>query len=61
LADEPTGNLDSGSGERVMQLMRELHADGTTICLVTHDDRFLHLADRRVAMLDGKMFAEQEA
>ncbi|NOT62268.1 MAG: ABC transporter ATP-binding protein [Acidobacteria bacterium] len=55
LADEPTGNLDSASGERVMQLMRELHSGGTTICLVTHDDRFLHLADRRVAMLDGKM------
>jgi putative ABC transport system ATP-binding protein len=55
LADEPTGNLDSGSGERVMTLMRELHGGGTTICLVTHDDRFLHIADRRVAMLDGKM------
>jgi putative ABC transport system ATP-binding protein len=57
LADEPTGNLDSAAGERVMQLMRELHNGGTTICLVTHDDRFLHLADRRVAMLDGKMLA----
>ncbi len=58
LADEPTGNLDSASGEGVMTLMRELHADGTTICLVTHDDRFLHIADRRIAMLDGKMVSD---
>lgn len=58
LADEPTGNLDSASGEAVMKLLKELHAAGTTICLVTHDSRFLHLADRRVKMLDGKIVRE---
>ncbi|MEP7341755.1 MAG: ABC transporter ATP-binding protein [Acidobacteriota bacterium] len=56
LADEPTGNLDSGSGEVVMNLLKQLHANGTTVCLVTHDARFLHLADRRIKMLDGKVF-----
>jgi putative ABC transport system ATP-binding protein len=55
LADEPTGNLDSASGEVVMNLLKQLHANGTTVCLVTHDDRFLHLADRKVGMLDGKL------
>jgi len=58
LADEPTGNLDSASGEAVMKLLQELHAEGTTICLVTHDARFIHLADRRVQMLDGKIMRE---
>lgn len=55
LADEPTGNLDSASGEIVMNLLKQLHANGTTVCLVTHDSRFLHLADRKIQMLDGKM------
>ncbi|MCI0660192.1 MAG: ABC transporter ATP-binding protein, partial [Acidobacteria bacterium] len=48
LADEPTGNLDSASGEVVMNLLKQLHANGTTVCVVTHDSRFLHLADRKV-------------
>jgi len=56
LADEPTGNLDSASGEVVMNLLKQLHANGTTVCLVTHDARFLHLADRRIQMLDGKVY-----
>jgi putative ABC transport system ATP-binding protein len=60
LADEPTGNLDSGSGEVVMNLLKQLHAGGTTVCLVTHDARFLHLADRRIKMLDGKVFEGDE-
>ncbi len=60
LADEPTGNLDSASGEMIMSLMRQLHTAGTTICLVTHDDRFLHLADRRMNMFDGVMTGESE-
>lgn len=57
LADEPTGNLDSASGEIVMNLLKQLHANGTTVCLVTHDSRFLHLADRKLEMLDGRMIA----
>ncbi len=55
LADEPTGNLDSASGQMVMNLLKQLHAGGTTICLVTHDPRFVHLADRKMKMLDGKV------
>lgn len=58
LADEPTGNLDSASGELIMRLLKQLHANGTTVCLVTHDARFLHLADRRVKMLDGRIVQE---
>lgn len=60
LADEPTGNLDSASGEVVMNILKQLHANGTTVCLVTHDARFLHLADRQVRMLDGKIFEGEE-
>ncbi len=60
LADEPTGNLDSASGEVVMNLMKQLHAGGTTVCLVTHDARFLHLADRHIHMLDGKIFEGED-
>ncbi len=60
LADEPTGNLDSASGEVVMNLLKQLHANGTTVCLVTHDARFLHLADRHIKMLDGKLFEGEE-
>ncbi|MGH9852193.1 MAG: ABC transporter ATP-binding protein [Blastocatellia bacterium] len=60
LADEPTGNLDSASGQMVMNLLKQLHAGGTTICLVTHDPRFIHLADRKMKMLDGKVMAGDE-
>ncbi len=60
LADEPTGNLDSASGQQVMNLLKDLHAKGTTVCLVTHDSRFLHLADRKIEMLDGRMMREAE-
>lgn len=55
LADEPTGNLDSANGEAIMELLKGLHEAGTTICMVTHDPRFVHLADRLVYMLDGRM------
>lgn len=55
LADEPTGNLDSANGEAVMDLLAEIHASGTTVCLVTHDDRFAEQAERRIELLDGKM------
>jgi putative ABC transport system ATP-binding protein len=60
LADEPTGNLDSASGQMVMNLLKQLHASGSTVCLVTHDSRFLHLADRKLKMLDGKVTAGDE-
>ncbi|HZS48226.1 MAG TPA: ABC transporter ATP-binding protein [Blastocatellia bacterium] len=58
LADEPTGNLDSASGEAIMEMLRDLHSKGTTICMVTHDPRFVHMANRLVNMLDGKMTDE---
>jgi len=58
LADEPTGNLDSKNGDRVMSLLKELHEDGSTICMVTHDDRFNAYADRVVQLFDGKVVEE---
>ena len=60
LADEPTGNLDSKNGEAVMQLLAELHAEGSTICMVTHDNRFAAHAQRQVHLFDGKVVAEGE-
>ena len=61
LADEPTGNLDSKSGEAVMDLMRELHRDGATICMVTHDPRYARHADRTVHLFDGRVVEESSA
>jgi putative ABC transport system ATP-binding protein len=58
LADEPTGNLDSKNGEAVMDLLKELHADGATICMVTHDDRFTRYAERTVQLFDGRVVEE---
>ena len=55
LADEPTGNLDSGNGRAVMQLLEELHANGATICMVTHDPRYAHAAERTVHLFDGRI------
>ncbi len=55
LADEPTGNLDSKNGESVMGLLQELHANGATICMVTHDERYTRHADREVHLFDGKV------
>src|SRR5690242_20172305 len=60
LADEPTGNLDSTNGESVMELMRELHRGGATICMVTHDPRYAQHADRIVRLFDG-LIVEEEA
>ena len=54
LADEPTGNLDTANGESVMELLRELHASGATICMVTHDPRYEQQADRVVHLVDGQ-------
>jgi putative ABC transport system ATP-binding protein len=58
LADEPTGNLDSRNGEAVMALMRDLHAEGTTICLVTHDPRYARDAQKLIHLFDGQVVPE---
>src|ERR671927_51852 len=58
LADEPTGNLDSTNGEAVMNLLRELHAGGATICMVTHDPRYAKYADRTFHLFDGQVVEE---
>jgi putative ABC transport system ATP-binding protein len=58
LADEPTGNLDSANGEQVMDLMRELHRAGSTICIVTHDPRYARYADRTIRLFDGRIVEE---
>jgi putative ABC transport system ATP-binding protein len=55
LADEPTGNLDSKSGEAVMQMLRELHADGCTVCLASHDPRWIAQASRHIYLFDGRV------
>jgi len=59
LADEPTGNLDSANGEAVMELLRELHRGGATICMVTHDSRYARHADRSVELFDGRVVEER--
>ena len=59
LADEPTGNLDSHNGKAVMELLSELHKNGATICMVTHDPSYANLADRTVHMFDGKIVQER--
>jgi putative ABC transport system ATP-binding protein len=55
LADEPTGNLDSANGEAVMDLLKDLHKNGATICMVTHDPRYAAYADRSIHLFDGKI------
>jgi putative ABC transport system ATP-binding protein len=61
LADEPTGNLDSKNGEAVMELLKELHRSGATICMVTHDNRFARYAERTVHLFDGRIVEEEVA
>jgi putative ABC transport system ATP-binding protein len=58
LADEPTGNLDSKNGDAVMDLLRDLHSTGATICMVTHDPRFTRYADRTIHLFDGRVVEE---
>jgi len=58
LADEPTGNLDSKNGEAVMDLLRDLHRQGATICMVTHDPRYAEYADRTIHLFDGRVVDE---
>jgi putative ABC transport system ATP-binding protein len=59
LADEPTGNLDSRNSESVMELLEELHREGATICMVTHDPRFARYAQRSVHLFDGRVVEEE--
>ena len=59
LADEPTGNLDSFNGEAVMSLLRDLHRDGATICMVTHDPRFARYAGRTIHLFDGRVVEDE--
>jgi putative ABC transport system ATP-binding protein len=61
LADEPTGNLDSKNSEAVMELLKELHGEGATICMVTHDPRYAGIADRTVHLVDGRIVQETMA
>jgi len=61
LADEPTGNLDSKNGEAVMNLLKELHAAGATICKATHDPRYAEYADRSIHLFDGRVVDESQA
>jgi putative ABC transport system ATP-binding protein len=60
LADEPTGNLDSKSGESVMSLLRALNTEGATICMVTHDPRYAAHADKHIQLFDGQIVAEKK-
>jgi putative ABC transport system ATP-binding protein len=60
LADEPTGNLDSRNSESVMELLEELHKEGATICMVTHDPRFARYADRSIHLFDGRVVEEEQ-
>src|SRR5205807_5515712 len=59
LADEPTGNLDSANGEAVMSLLSELHREGATICMVTHDPRYAKCAERSITLFDGRIVEEK--
>src|SRR4026208_2478140 len=61
LADEPTGNLDSANGEAVMELLHDLHRAGSTICMVTHDNRFSRHAERTIHLFDGRVVSEDTA
>ena len=60
LADEPTGNLDSTNGEAVMDLLKELHSEGSTILMVTHDPRYSEYAERTIHLFDGRIVGEEE-
>ena len=59
LADEPTGNLDTKNAEGVMQLLDTLHAEGATICMVTHDPRSALRARRKIDLVDGRIVADK--
>ena len=61
LADEPTGNLDSRSGEALMQMLSELHADGATVCIATHDPRWISQAPKHLRLFDGRLVVDGSA
>jgi putative ABC transport system ATP-binding protein len=61
LADEPTGNLDSASGEVVMRMLSELHAGGSTICLATHNPHYIAMAPRHLYLFDGRLVDHPES
>jgi putative ABC transport system ATP-binding protein len=58
LADEPTGNLDSRSGDQVMELLKKLHEDGATVCTVTHNPEYAKQASRSIHLFDGRIVDE---
>ena len=60
LADEPTGNLDSKSGEAVMQMLEELHAGGSTICIATHNPDYIARTERQIYLFDGRVVPSPE-
>ena len=60
MGDEPTGNLDSRNGEAVMELLRDLHRVGATVCMVTHDERYSHFAERTIHLFDGRIVDETQ-
>lgn len=61
LVDEPTGNLDSKSGDKIIEILAALHKNGTTICMVTHDPRYADLAHTKIQLLDGMVLAAPQA
>ena len=61
LADEPTGNLDSTNGQAVMDLLSDLHKQGATVCMVTHDPRYASFADRTIHLFDGRVVEENQS
>jgi putative ABC transport system ATP-binding protein len=61
LADEPTGNLDSRNGDSVMELLRDIHSNGATICMVTHDSRYAGHAERALHLFDGRIAEDTNA
>jgi putative ABC transport system ATP-binding protein len=60
LADEPTGNLDSATGRAIMSLIDELHAQGATIVVITHDHEIAARFPRRLALLDGRIVSDSK-